>query len=415
MKNIVVIIVYNRYENLARWLSCWEQCDKKECELRVIHNCDNDEERKRYRNICNEHKVTYISRANVGMDIGAFQDVCKEKLSGFDNNWNNMLWFTDDCIPMSKDFVNTYLRNMTDPKIGVACMEISNEVKKHIRTTGFCIKKEISKKLVFAVETIKTKTDCYSFEHRHPALTFLQQVLKMGYNAVQIAPLKNSVVWDTGNRAHLNRMKEFESVFSYKEKEKKVLFISLIYNSYPYVISSLQMQTHKNWELLLIHDGKNETGLSKEIEKINDNRIIYVETKERKGNWGHFWRNWALEQVKLGIYGKDCDYVVITNADNQHVPGYTEFLLKGFTDSAIVATFCNQMIHNYINWEIIPCKMERGYIDSACVMVKKDVATNIGWKDVISHSSDWTYFSDIIRIYGINSFKKVSGCLLVHN
>lgn len=415
MKNIVVVIVYNRFENLKRWVECWKQCDTKECELRIIHNYASEIDKQSYKKYCDLENITYIPRINRGLDIGAFQDVCKERLQEFNNNWSNMLWFTDDCIPMSKDFVYTYLRNMTDPTIGVSCMEISNEIKKHIRTTGFCIKKEIAKKLIFAADPILTKIDCYNFEHRHINLTFLQQVVKLGYKAVQIAPLKTSVVWDIGNRAHLNRMKEHELVFYPNKKENKIIFISLIYNSYPHIIHSLQMQTHKNWELLLIHDGKNNTNLKEQIDKINESRVKYVETEERKGNWGHYWRNWALQQIKIGEFGADADYVVITNSDNQHVPGYIEYLLKGFIQPDIVASYCSHMVHNYINWGIIPCKMERGYIDSACVMVKKEVACKVGWNDVISHSSDWSYFQDIIKNYNITSFKKIDGCLLIHN
>lgn len=415
MKNVVTVVVFNRFNNLKRWVHCWQQCEQKGAELRIIHNYASLEDLETYKQYCIDNNIVYVSRKNVGMDIGAFQDVCKERLAGFDNNWSNLLWVTDDTIPMSKDFVNTYLRNMTEENVGVACMEISNEVRRHVRTTGFCIKKEITKKLQFLVDPITTKEHCYQFEHRHPTLNLLTQVAKLGYKSVQINPLQTSVLWDTGNRAHFKRMKEHEFVFYSSKEQDKVIFISLIHNSYPYLIHSLQAQTHKNWELLLIHDGKNTTNLKETIEKINDSRVIYLETEENKGNWGHYWRNWALEQINKDVYGKSCNYVVVTNADNQHVPGYTENLLKGFVNDNTVASYCSSMVHNYINWGIIPCKLERGYIDSACVMVKKEIACEIGWKDVTSHSSDWTYFNDIIKKYGANNFKKVEGCLLIHN
>jgi len=48
-------------------------------------------------------------------------------------------------------------------------------------------------------------------------------------------------------------------------------------------------------------------------------------------------------------------------------------------------------------------------------MVKKDIACEIGWTDVDSHSSDFTYFDQIAKKYGPSNFIPVKGCLLVHN
>lgn len=199
-KTIVAVIVWSRFENLKRWVNCWSQCNKVNAELVVIHNLEVNNEK--YARLCKENNIKYIPRLNKGFDIGAFQDVCKERLGGFDNNWDNLIWVTDDCIPMSKDFVSDFLNNLSDETI--PCYEISKEVKTHIRTTGFLVTKEISKKLEFPKDPIESREDCYQFEHKSKNAIY-EQILKMGKKPTMInINLRLSSLWDFGVRGHLN-------------------------------------------------------------------------------------------------------------------------------------------------------------------------------------------------------------------
>jgi len=203
-KNILVVVVYDRFYNLERWIKCWEQCDKNYVELRILHNYKNQEDLNKYKKYCQDNNITYISRSNSGYDIGAFKQVCQETLEGFKNNWDNMLWVADDTYPMSKDFTNLFFSKLEEnPKIGVTCLEMSKEYKLHIRTTGFCIKKEVAKKLIFDIQII-TKLHCYLFEHRSPN-SFLEQVIKMGYQSLQLSNIQTAKLWDTGHRANLKK------------------------------------------------------------------------------------------------------------------------------------------------------------------------------------------------------------------
>lgn len=208
-KTIVAVIVWNRFESLRRWINCWKACNKTNAELIVVHNLESDNER--YSELCKENGIKYVPRENKGFDIGAFQDICRERLKGFPNNWNNLLWVTDDCIPMSKDFVRQFLSKLTNRTL--PCYEISNEVKRHVRTTGFMVTKEISRKLFFPQDPIETRVDCYGFEHNmHNAL--YEQIVSMGIKPVMVNPdLKNSPLWDSGARAHFNLMRKHEKVF----------------------------------------------------------------------------------------------------------------------------------------------------------------------------------------------------------
>lgn len=407
MRNMLCVVVYDRYENLDNWIKCWKLCEHYDFEMVVIHNqCENPQ---RFKTLCNDNGITYVPRENVGMDIGAMQDVCKERLDGLNNDWGYMFWVTDDYIPMTKTFLKAYIDHY-DSETGIVATEVSDEVKRHIRTSGFLVSKEVSKKIRFPTDPILTKDDCYDFEHLR-ADSLYEQMINGLLKVAQATPIEKSVIWDTGHRHYHTRYREHDVVFG---KPKRVLVICPIYKSFPQIVSSMYCQTHKDWLLLLVHDGKEDAmdrNCKLYTDFINDPRVKFAETKERGGKWGHDIRKKSLEYAK-DI--KDVDYIVITNGDNYHTPTYLETLIKGFNDDT-VATYCAQMAHSYIGWSIIDCKLERGYVDCAGVMVKKDVACEVGWNDTETHSADWTYFQEIGSRYGWDKFKKVEGCLLIHN
>ena len=209
-KTLVVIIIWNRFENLRLWINCWDQCNKDGAELIVIHNLETDNNR--YEQLCKANGVRYVPRENKGFDIGAFQDVCRERLNGFPNNWDNLIWVTDDCIPMSNNFVGQFLEKLSGNNI--PCYELSNEVKTHVRTTGFLVTKGISRKLTFPRDPIENREDCYAFEHKSKTSLY-EQIINMGKKPVMVnTDLKSSPLWDAGVRGHLNLMRKHESIFS---------------------------------------------------------------------------------------------------------------------------------------------------------------------------------------------------------
>lgn len=394
----VVIIVYNRLENLKLWFDCWNLCDKTNAKLVVIHNYDHIRD-----TLSNESipdGIIYIPRRNVGLDIGAFQDVCRGRLNGFPE-YDKLLWITDDTIPMKRNFVSLF-ESAYKPGIGCACMEITAlRAPMHVRTTGFMISKEVAKKLKFPVDPIINKQQCYQFEHRGSE-TLYSQINKMGLKSVMVDIATRSPLWDIGNRLHFNRMAEHNREFSIPAAGKKVLFICPMFNNYPQIISALMCQTHHNWELWLIHDGPGTNP------KCEDSRVKYMETAKHQGNWGHYIRRDYLQKEH------DADFVVITNADNYYVPSFCEAMIAGFGFNN-VATYCAKMVHSYVKWGILECRLSRGYLDCGGVMVRADVANEIGWRDIESHSSDWIYFADIIQKYGAARWSKIPGCLFTHN
>lgn len=406
---VVAVVVYDRFDNIRSWVRAWNMCNTEGAKLVIIHNVENAESQVAFKEFCDVSGVCYISHENIGYDIGRFQDVCRNRLEGFPE-YETLLWCTDDTIPMKKDFIQRFIKELT-PDVGCVAMQISYEHKLHIRTTGFYIRRETAEKLEFSCDPIISKEDCWGFEHRDSSSTFLHQILNMGLNAVQVDDIVTSPMWDTGRNANHTRRDEHLREFSdHPITNKKVAVICPIYNTYPEIVSAMINQTHQNWHLYLVHDGPSSLDIKGIVDAAKDNRITYLETADRQSNWGHYIRRDYLDRIK----GSDFDFVFITNADNYHVPVYIEYLVRGF-DEDTVATYCSQMVHSYLSWGIIECRLELGYLDAAGVMIRAEVACELGWKNIEAHSSDWLFFKSIIDKYGANKFKKIKGCLLIHN
>lgn len=393
-KTLIAVIVYKRIENIRIWLKCWAVSDQTDAELVIIHNFDLPEHTVAFKNLCQQYGVRYIARQNKGFDIGALQDACRGKFGKFEQ----LLWCTDDTIPMTKDFVKHFQLNGA----GIKCMEISNKMSPlHVRTTGFCIAGTTAAKLQFP-PAITTKEHCYRFEHRGGEMTLMRQVERMGLKCEQIAPLETSPLWDTHNRAILKRQAEHDKVFADSESDK-VIFLCLAYNNYPQIISSLICQTYQNWELYIIHDGPGKMEASK------DPRVHIEFTKVRSGNYGHAIRAEYLQKLK--DRGK---YIVITNADNYYMPEFLQRAITTIRNTGAIAVYPKQIIHNYTAWSVMECTTKRGFIDSGQVMLKSIEAASVGWNSV-HHSSDWIFFNDIMSKYGKKSFVSFPGCHFVHN
>lgn len=190
----------------------------------------------------------------------------------------------------------------------------------------------------------------------------------------------------------------------------KVVFISPIYNSFPLLALSLIEQTYKNWELLFVHDGPSD-----KLDKISraiiesDSRIKLIETAERANDWGHTPRQRGFDELSKGGMG---DYLVVTNSDNYHVPGYIAKMLEHFDDDTH-AVYCD-MIHEYYSWRNFETRLEYSFIDCGCVMTRSATALKAGWNDN-SYEGDWRYIADLIGVCGTKAMRKVKATLFVHS
>lgn len=415
MKNIIVLCIHDREQNLKHWIHCWKQCTQS-AQLVIIHS----DHGKEYEV---PGDVIYLRRPNVGYDIGKFQDICRTRLPGFPEDWDNLLWVSDDCFPMVRDFAAPFFTALEQQEVGIACMEISPFVRRHVRTTGFAIKRSVAEKLSFPVDPVTTKEDCYKFEHRSDN-HLLAQVEKICYKVVQVAPKETSPLFDFGYHRRLkNREREHYQLFGQASvtlpnfsrqtatmplparapiENPTISIICPIFDKYPQIISILICQTYQNWELHLIHDGPNI------LELPDDPRIKYEKVPRLENDYGHTIRREWLQKVQG-------EYVLITNPDNFYAPVFLERCLTAFNKHPhAIAVYCNQMVHSYKDWQVIPCSLLRGYIDCGGVMLRTKQAREVGWNST-DHSADWFFFNDIITRFGRKSFVPFRGCYFVHN
>ncbi|HCR30416.1 MAG TPA: hypothetical protein DIV79_10405 [Opitutae bacterium] len=225
------------------------------------------------------------------------------------------------------------------------------------------------------------------------------------------------ILWARNRLRHrevLRRTRPLVTRPAYRKKiesqEFRVIFVSPIYKSFPVLAVSLLEQTYENWELLFIHDGpSSELG---ELERniiASDNRIRFFETKSRANDWGHTPRQKGFEQVSDHIAG---EFIVVSNSDNYHVPGYIEKMLEAFDDTTD-AVYCN-MSHDYYSWRNFDTRLEYSFIDCGCVMARREIALAAGWNDN-SYEGDWKYVSDLIDQCGKERMQKLDATLFVHS
>ena len=95
-----------------------------------------------------------------------------------------------------------------------------------------------------------------------------------------------------------------------------------------------------------------------------------------------------------------------------------DFLLRAITtleaNPNAVASYSAQIVHNYTGWQVMNCRMQRGFVDCGQVLLKSQEAGSVGWNS-LEHSSDWIFFNDVMNKYGKQSFVPFEGLHFVHN
>lgn len=212
MRVAVIVCIYDRFDNLRRWIHAWRLCPKSNNEqLVIIHNQNTIRAApNQYERYCRRHGVTYIKRQNIGFETGVIQDVLLNRIK---LDWDCLLFATDDTLPIKRDFIKHYINEVSKPDVGVACMEISGVWTPHIRTTGWCARREITDRIQWVYNPITDKEQCYFFEHAGYEDTMMSQVLKMDKRVVQLSNIRESVMWDTHHHEDHNRWEEWNREF----------------------------------------------------------------------------------------------------------------------------------------------------------------------------------------------------------
>lgn len=227
MKVLICVVVYNRIHTIQNWLAAWKQCEKYSAQLAVFHNHDGESPPAEQREIILAGNPDfYISRPNIGADLGVFQDVIKGKFLN-DYNWDALGWFVDDYIPMCKDFLAPMLQRIQPITVGMvgACYEPANECNRygHFRTVGFMGKQEVFQKLQFPADPMIERS--HAFEMEHGCNNMTAQIEKMGYEVLPVIgnkfpepgyshwPNNSHWMWDCSLLSHMNLWPIFNKEF----------------------------------------------------------------------------------------------------------------------------------------------------------------------------------------------------------
>lgn len=189
-------------------------------------------------------------------------------------------------------------------------------------------------------------------------------------------------------------------------------FVAPFYLYDPILLDSLNRQTVPNWQLILLHDGLIPEELHRAIARRRDHRTMIRETPERFNDYGH-----SLRQIGLNILAKGlvpADWVVITNGDNYYVPGAVESFLAAARSKPSAIGAYSDVLHNYWGWTNLRTCLNHGDIDCGCVMVRREVALDVGWRGR-EVAADWTYIRDILDRYPARDLVKIDRSLFVHN
>ena len=173
------------------------------------------------------------------------------------------------------------------------------------------------------------------------------------------------------------------------------------------VINSIVAQTSPNWKIHIVSDNSPQ-GILDEVINFwkNEERIKFTILNERHNDWGHTPRNFGLNESTE-------DWVVMSGEDNYYVPIFVEEFLKEANDS-INFIFCN-MVTNYNKNQYIPvnCKIECGFIDIGCYMVRPKLAKQIGLENKYKEIADWVLADKYTKQF--SGIKQISKILYVHN
>lgn len=206
IERLVCVVTHNRKDVIGRWLRAWNNSERFGAKLAVLHACDGDSpDPDEMNNILAHAPDFYVPFKNCDLrDMLALHLVLRDA-AGLPE-WKSVFWFTDDMMPMRRDFLSPFVRKLVgnvglvahcyEPRHpgyiespGVGCLP-------HIRTVAYALTRESSDRLVFP--SVGNERDRpYLFEHGRVGFYenhILKQILDSGYDFALCHSEKNNYV-----------------------------------------------------------------------------------------------------------------------------------------------------------------------------------------------------------------------------
>lgn len=177
-------------------------------------------------------------------------------------------------------------------------------------------------------------------------------------------------------------------------------------------IESLNRQTFKDFELLIIHDGPREGSYDNELGDVPEN-TGFICTDKHYGIYGtdEFYAGygWGHHSRDLGIKQASGDYILHFNIDNVLYPNALQIISDTIdaTESDVVIFACTHEKFGVKYFSGIPPVM--GKIDLLQCVASKKAWESIGGWHRYDHSADGFLFEEIIKKYGYVHIPEVLG------
>ena len=180
---------------------------------------------------------------------------------------------------------------------------------------------------------------------------------------------------------------------AYKETTEAMVFLS-----------SLITQTNPNWKCIVYCDAPNEY-IKKLIVSLNDSRIMYYENESPKGYWGHYNREYALQNL-VGT-----DFVIQTSIQDYYCPIAVEEILR-YSDKHNFIFFDGVSHLNY--GQTLNTEPRKERIDWGNFAIRTAIAKRNGINNLESPTCDGEFVEECFKNYSIQWFKS-NKVLTFHN
>lgn len=170
------------------------------------------------------------------------------------------------------------------------------------------------------------------------------------------------------------------------------------------LIQSLLLQTYQNVEIIVYNDGPNSEIRDLLSDYQNESRVIYLETAEHMGGWGHLQR-------ELGSKVAKGDFIGHANDDNYYCPVYIEWMVAALVNLGSDFAFCN-FVHSHEGYKPFDTYPALGKIDAGVWIAKSNLVKETPWPNY-SFSADGQYVEELLKKNP--KVTKIPGYLVIHN
>jgi len=167
------------------------------------------------------------------------------------------------------------------------------------------------------------------------------------------------------------------------------------------LIDCFLVQTNPNWELTIVHDGKASDAVLCTVALYNDPRIIFRESSERYGTYGHPNRKIYLEQTTPSIDS----FILLTNDDNMYVPIFVNEIISRCIPNVGMIYF--DAVHSHFKYDVLKTEVKVDRIDVGSFVTRADVAKAVGFTN-FSFNGDGHYACACAKYCGEHGLSVVS-------